>query len=122
MCPLVVEAIKRAVPAAPASAVLLVTLDPWRDTPNALPAIARQWEVPTNFHVLSSRSVDEVLGVASAYRVPFERDQKSGDIVHPGLVFVIDAEGRLAYTFNNPPPAWVREGLTRLGRMNEPAG
>jgi protein SCO1/2 len=119
LCPLVVETIKRAQPGA---AVLLVTLDPWRDTPSALPAIARQWEIPENFHVLSSRSGDEVLSVARAYRVPFERNEKSGDIVHPGLVFLIDAEGRLAYTFNNPPTAWVREGLARLGRTHAQTG
>jgi protein SCO1/2 len=122
LCPLMVEAIKQAQPGATPSEVLLVTLDPWRDTPNALPAIARQWEVPKNFHVLSSRSVEEVLSVINAYHVPFERNEKSGDIVHPGLVFLIDSEGRLAYTFNNPPPAWVREGLNRLGRMNERTG
>ena len=122
LCPLVVETIKRAQPGAVPSEVLLVTLDPWRDTPSALPAIARQWEIPENFHVLSSRSGDAVLSVARAYQVPFERNEKSGDIVHPGLVFLIDAEGRLAYTFNNPPTAWVREGLARLGRTHAPTG
>jgi protein SCO1/2 len=122
LCPVVVDSIKRAVPDAPASEVLLVTLDPWRDTPNALPAIARLWELPPSFHVLSARRVDEVLKVVGAYRVPFQRDEKSGDIAHPGLVFLIDAEGRLAYTFNNPPPAWVREGLHRLGRMDARIG
>lgn len=122
LCPLLVEAIKQAHPGAAPSEVLLVTLDPWRDTPNVLPAIARQWEVPRHFHVLSSRRVDDVLEVINAYQVPFERNEKSGDIVHPGLVFLIDSEGRLAYTFNNPPPAWVREGLDRLGRTNEHTG
>ena len=122
LCPLVVETIKRAQPGAAPSEVLLVTLDPWRDTPSALPAIARQWEIPENFHVLSSKSADAVLSVARAYQVPFERNEKSGDIVHPGLVFLVDAEGRLAYTFNNPPTAWVREGLARLGRTHAPTG
>ena len=122
LCPLVVETIKRAQPGAAPSEVLLVTLDPWRDTPSALPAIARQWEIPENFRVLSSKSTDAVLGVARAYQVPFERNETSGDIVHPGLVFLIDAEGRLAYTFNNPPTAWVREGLARLGRTHAPTG
>ena len=31
--------------------------------------------------------------------------------MHPGLVFLIDADGRLAYTFSNPSAAWIREGL-----------
>jgi hypothetical protein len=55
-----------------------------------------------------------VLSVAEAYHVPSRRDVKTGDITHPGLVFLVDAEGRLAYTFSNPPAAWIREGLDRL--------
>src|SRR6266545_7329722 len=74
MCPFVVATLKRAAPEG--AEVLLVTLDPWRDTPSSL----------------------------------------------PGLVFLIDAHGRLAYTFNNPPAAWVREGLHRLGRTHALAG
>lgn len=110
MCPLIVQNLKRVSP----GAALLVTLDPWRDTPSALPGIARRWDVPEAFHVLSSRSPAAVLSVAGAYRVPFERNERTGDIAHPGLVFLVDAQGRLAYTFNTPPPAWIRQALDRL--------
>lgn len=113
MCPLVVDTLKRGLPGAPAAA-LIVTLDPWRDTPGALPGIARQWGLPSGFHVLSSRRVEEVLRVVDAYQVPSSRDEKTGEIAHPGLVFLVDPEGRLAYTFNNPPPAWLRDALARL--------
>lgn len=116
MCPLIVDTLKRAAPGAAPVEVLLVTLDPWRDTPSTLPGIAARWNVPTNFHVLSAHGVAEVLRVVEAYGVPFERDEVTGDITHPGLVFLIDASGRLAYTFNDPPPEWVREALARLGR------
>jgi len=115
MCPLIVSTLKRAAPSDVPVEVLMVTLDPWRDTPGALPGIARQWELPAHFHVLSSRDVSEVLGVATAYRVTSERNEKTGDIVHPGLVFLVDPRGQLVYTFNDPPPAWVRQGLDRLG-------
>jgi cytochrome oxidase Cu insertion factor (SCO1/SenC/PrrC family) len=115
LCPTLVETLKRAAPGATPAAVLLVTLDPWRDTVGTLPGMARQWDVPRGFHVLSARRVDEVLSVVTAYGVPFERDDKTGDVVHPGLVFVVDGDGRLAFTFNNPPVAWVREALDRLG-------
>lgn len=111
MCPLLVQHIKEA---APPGEVLLVTLDPWRDRPSILAGIARQWDVPKNFRVLSSATVAEVLEVIAAYRVPFERNEKTGDVTHPGLVFLVDAQGRLAYTFNNPPPIWIRDGLDRL--------
>ena len=116
MCPFIVATLKRAAPEG--AEVLLVTLDPWRDTPSSLAGIARQWELPAAFHVLSSRTASDVLHVAEAYGVSFQRNDKTGDIVHPGLVFLIDADGRLAYTFNNPPAAWVREGLQRLGRAH----
>jgi cytochrome oxidase Cu insertion factor (SCO1/SenC/PrrC family) len=102
--------------------VLLVTLDPWRDTPSALPGIARRWELPDGFHVLSSRAVGDILEIVERYGVSFTRDDRTGDIVHPGLVFLVDADGRLAYTFNNPSPAWVREALRRLGRPRVLAG
>jgi protein SCO1/2 len=116
MCPFVVATLRRAAPAG--AEVLLVTLDPWRDTPSSLPGIAQQWDLPPSFHVLSARPVDDVLRVAGLYGVTYQRNEKTGDIVHPGLVFVIDAEGRLAYTFDNPPAGWVREALQRLERAH----
>jgi protein SCO1 len=116
MCPFIVATLKRA--AREGAEVMLVTLDPWRDTPSSLPGIARQWDLPPSFHVLSSRTVSDVLRVAELYGVTFERNEKTGDIVHPGLVFLIDADGGLAYTFDNPPAVWVREGLRRLGRTH----
>jgi protein SCO1/2 len=122
LCPLVVETLKDAVQTAGPVSVLLVTLDPWRDTPSALPGIASQWRVPDGFHVLSSHRVEDVRRVSERYGVTFTRDERTGDIVHPGLVFLIDADGRLAYTFSNPSPAWVREGLRRLGRTDVLAG
>jgi len=120
MCPFVVATLRRA--ATDGTEVLLVTLDPWRDTPSSLPGIARQWDLPASFRVLSSRAVDDVLGVAGLYGVTFERNEKTGDIVHPGLVFLVDADGRLAYTFDNPPATWVREALRRLERAHTRAG
>jgi protein SCO1/2 len=114
LCPVVVETVKRAVRDDAASVGLLVTLDPWRDTPSTLPAIARQWNLPPRIHVLSSRRADDVLGVARAYAVPFQRDEATGEIAHPGLVFVIDPHGRRAFTVNNPSSTWLRQALARL--------
>jgi cytochrome oxidase Cu insertion factor (SCO1/SenC/PrrC family) len=122
MCPLVIETLKRATAGPGGAEVLLVTLDPWRDTPSALPGIARRWALPDGFHVLSGTRAADVLRVAEAFGVPSERDERTGDITHPGLVFLIDAEGRLGYTFNNPAPTWVRDGLLRLGRAHADAG
>jgi protein SCO1 len=122
LCPLIIETLKQAAPDTPALTVLLVTLDPWRDTPSLLPTIAHTWALPDDFHVLSSRRADDVVRTTERYGVPFTRDQQTGDITHPGLVFLIDGDGRLAYTFNNPSAAWVREAVQRLGRLGVRAG
>jgi cytochrome oxidase Cu insertion factor (SCO1/SenC/PrrC family) len=122
LCPLIVETLKQAAPGTPALTVLLVTLDPWRDTPSTLPTIAHTWSLPDGFHVLSARRIDDVVRTTERYGVPFTRDEATGEITHPGLVFLIDGDGRLAYTFNNPSSAWVREAVQRLGRAGVRAG
>ena len=76
--------------------VLIVTLDPWRDTPSRLPSIARTWGLPADAHALSGPP-DEVERALNAWRVPRTRNQKTGDIVHPSIVYVIAADGRIAY-------------------------
>jgi cytochrome oxidase Cu insertion factor (SCO1/SenC/PrrC family) len=113
LCPLVLQTVKTATTTG-APEVLAITLDPWRDTPGALPGIAREWTMPSHFHVLSSSSADDVTRVVTAFGVPFERDPLTGDIAHPGLVFVVDRAGRLAYTFNNPSATWIRDAVARL--------
>jgi protein SCO1/2 len=122
LCPLVVETLKQASEGADSTVVLLITLDPWRDTPRTLPALASRWQLPGDFHVLSSHRVDDVVRVSQRYGVPFTRDERTGDIAHPGLVFLIDADGRLGYTLSNPSPTWVREGLRRLGQRHVRTG
>ena len=117
-CPLIVSTLKRAASERTLFEVLLVTVDPWRDTPSALAGIARRWDLPANFHVLSSRAATDVLRVAEVYGIRVERNDRSGDVVHPGLVFIVDARGQLVYTFNAPPSAWIREALDRLGRTD----
>ena len=97
--------------------VLVVTLDPWRDTPSVLPTLASQWHLGDKAHVLSG-PVDEVLTVLDQYNVPRERDLKTGDIAHPALVYLLDATGSIAYAFNNPNADWLG---TAAGRLLEPS-
>ena len=77
-------------------AVLIVTLDPWRDTPSRLPTIARTWAVGEGAHVLSG-DPDRVERTLNAWRVPRVRNEATGDIAHPAVVYVIDRSGRIAY-------------------------
>jgi protein SCO1 len=119
ICPTLVTTLQLAVRQMPRSspAVLIVTLDPWRDTPSSLPALAASWRLETipDAHVLSG-GVDEVLAVQQAYGIPMERDAKSGDIAHPSLIYVLDPQGRIAFRFLGPPPQWLVDAVARVER------
>jgi cytochrome oxidase Cu insertion factor (SCO1/SenC/PrrC family) len=121
ICPKLVATLKRARELAPAGAqprLLVVTLDPWRDTPGSLPGLAHAWgldELP-EARVLSG-AVDEVVAAHERWGVSSSRDETTGDITHPALIFVVDAEGRLAYQFLGPSPRWLAEALARISRV-----
>jgi len=78
------------------TAVVIVTLDPWRDTPARLPSIAAGWELGTDARVLSG-DVDAVERALSNWRIPRVRNESSGDLSHPAVVYVVSPDGRLAY-------------------------
>jgi protein SCO1/2 len=82
-----------------APAVLIVTLDPWRDTPSRLPSIARDWKLPAGAHVLSG-APETVERVLNAWRIPRVRNERTGDISHPSMVYVVGADGRITYVVN----------------------
>ncbi|MGB2715824.1 MAG: SCO family protein [Vicinamibacterales bacterium] len=84
--------------------VLVVTLDPWRDTPSRLPSIAKQWNLQDGTHVLSGQP-DVVERTLNGWRIPRVRNDKTGAISHPSLVYVIDAGGRIAYVVNGSAAA-----------------
>ena len=92
---------------------LIITLDPWRDTPNNLASQAKRWKLGENAHFLSG-DVDSVRKVLDDYSVARERDMKTGDVTHPALVYVLDTKGKIAYTFNNPYPSWLEGSVERL--------
>jgi len=100
VCPLVVHNARMAQDALGAArrpVLLVVTLDPWRDTPSRLAHLADQWELGTDDAFVLGGSADEVNRTLDAWNVARERDPLSGDIIHPALTFIVDAEGRLAY-------------------------
>lgn len=119
VCPVLIHTLRQASSALPenAAAIVVVTLDPWRDTPRALPGIAESWKLGTipGAHVLSGEIAD-VGRVHREYEIGATRDETTGDILHPGLIYLLDGEGRIAYRFLNPPPDWLVEAVTRLGR------
>jgi protein SCO1/2 len=113
VCPVTVRAVlDGAKGVAAPHRVLVVTLDPWRDTARSLPAIAGQWGLGERDLALSDE-VAQVSEVLDRYGIPRERDLNTGDITHPPLVYVIDPEGRIAYALNRPSAEWVREAGRR---------
>jgi protein SCO1 len=79
--------------------VLIVTLDPWRDTPSRLAAIAERWGASGDVHVLSGVP-DSVERVLNAWRVPRARNERTGDVSHPSVVYVIGTDGKIAYVLS----------------------
>jgi protein SCO1/2 len=81
---------------APRPALIVVTLDPWRDTPSRLPAIAEAWQLGADAFAASG-SVAQVERMLDAWQVPRARDASSGDVTHGALVYVVDAAGRIQF-------------------------
>ncbi len=81
----------------PRPVVVAITLDPWRDPPERLPAIAASWEMGPDAYVLSG-DVPAVERALDSWQVRRSRNETTGDIQHPGLVHVIDTAGYVAFT------------------------
>lgn len=116
VCPLVVQDVLRArraladLPAPPA--VVVVTLDPWRDTPSRLPSIAVQWRLEGDA-VVASGSVAAVEAVLDRWDIARARDTRTGELTHPAVVYVVDRSGKIAYAINGGAEA-VAELVRRL--------
>lgn len=95
--------------------VVVLTLDPWRDTPSSLPRLAEKWELTAlrDAHLLSG-PVTNVEATLHDWKTGSARDEKTGEIAHPALVYVLDATGQIVYAFNNPTPEWIAEAVARL--------
>jgi protein SCO1/2 len=92
--------------------VLIVTLDPWRDTPSRLPSIAERWGASGDVHVLSGVP-DSVERVLNGWRVPRARNERTGDVSHPSVVYVIGPDGRIAYVLSGSQPV-IRAAVEAL--------
>jgi hypothetical protein len=78
------------------AAAVVLTLDPWRDTPSRLEYLASRLGLETDERLLGGE-VSVVEEALDRWDVPRERDLRTGDIVHPPLVYVIDVSGRVAF-------------------------
>lgn len=115
ICPLVVaetlQAQRQLADLAPV--VLVITLDPWRDTPARLPYIAGKWGLGEDAYVLGGE-VEAVNRALDAWEVPRSRDPATGDLAHPALVYLLDRDGVIAYAAAGEPPEFIAALARRL--------
>ena len=110
VCPTIVHDIRAARVAAnrPEVRLLIISLDPWRDTPARLPSVASAWELGPGDRVLSG-NVEEVERTLDALGIWRRRDLSNGDVSHPGTVMVLDQRGHIVWRLDG---GWGR--LTQL--------
>ena len=98
VCPTIVRDLLEARRSAGTGDVRLVvlTLDPWRDTPDRLPYLARHWELAPDDRVLSG-DVAEVEATLDALGVGRRRNEVNGDVDHASTVMLLDARGRIVW-------------------------
>lgn len=116
ICPLIVHDVLRARvdEGTPHVPLAVVTLDPWRDTPDRLAAIAAAWGLGTDDRMLSG-TIEEVNETLDAWGVPRTRNPDTGEITHPGVIVVLDPAGRVAWRIEGATHR-VREALERSRR------
>ena len=76
--------------------IVILTLDPWRDTPERLPTLATHWQLAERDQVLSG-TVEDVERTLDALAIGRKRNETTGDIDHGTTVMLIDADGRIAW-------------------------
>ena len=110
VCPTVVRNLRRARRTAGRSDVQLVvvTLDPWRDTPDRLSSLAAHWALGAGDRVLSG-SVANVEQVLDALGIGRRRNETTGDIEHGDTVMLVSSRGRVEWRIDG--------GRDRLGEL-----
>lgn len=78
-------------------AVVVFTLDPWRDTPSRLPALAARYGLDPLRDFLVGGDPGAVAAALDAFGMAYRRDGRTGDVVHPPLVYLAEVDGTLAY-------------------------
>lgn len=76
--------------------IVILTLDPWRDTPERLPTLARHWKVGPRDRVLSG-TVADVDNTLDALAIGRKRNETTGDIDHGTTVMLLDRRGRIVW-------------------------
>ena len=132
-CPMILAQARRLVDGVESEArrdvsVLAITLDPERDDPAALAAMARAQGVSSPLFHLLTGAPEDVNPVLDALGIARRRDPGTGVIDHANLFIIVDRQGQIAYRFTlgEQQERWSRQALALLlaeggGGVGEPA-
>ena len=114
VCPLVVHDVLRAreLAGTVTPVAVIVTLDPWRDTPARLAAIAERWRLPADGFVASGDTA-AVTATLDRWDIARVRDLRTGEVSHATLVYLIARDGRIAYAVSGSMGAAALANLLR---------
>ena len=76
--------------------LVVLTLDPWRDTPDRLPSLTSYWGLAPGDRVMSG-SVSAVTSTLDALGIARGRNATNGTIEHTSTVMLLTERGRLAW-------------------------
>ena len=96
-----------------APVVLIVTLDPARDTPARLPTIAQQWALGADAYVLSGPAGD-VEDVLDEWQIARTTDATDGSVTHAAILNIIKPDGRVGYEVVGAAPELIVKLLASL--------
>jgi len=98
VCPVIVNDLRAARHRAGRTDVPLVviTLDPWRDTPERLPTLAASWHLAAHDRALSG-SVAEVNAALDALGVARRRNERTGEVDHATTLYIVGREGEIEW-------------------------
>ena len=123
ICPLIVDsgkAVQRALTPAQRDrlGIVLISMDPARDTPAALGAVAAQRKLDTGRWLLAAPRQDDVRSVAGVLGIRY-RALADGEFNHTSALVLLDAEGRIVARTDQvgtrPDPAFVAATRELLG-------
>ena len=96
-------------------AVVAFSLNPEADTRELRAMTARMYGMKSQFHFVSGVP-SEVNALLDKLNVSRTRDEKSGQIMHSNLFFLLDREGRIAYrlSLSQNESSWLISALRVL--------
>lgn len=100
-CPRIVASMKTIQKKTDSDAVgfVLISIDPERDTPEALKAYAEKMNMDDSAWTLLTGSPDNVLELAALLGVRY-RKMADGEFAHSNIITVLDAQGEIVYQQN----------------------